>query len=162
MGISAFPTQMAVTTETRDEINRAYNDILGREPDAPGFALWADRIQNSGLSDEGLRGELLNSPEYAAKHASTPSPRFSLPSSPSFHPIPRNTEMLNANRPVDRVNPAQYSGGSNDAQKLPTNNTTATRSGVAFDWKKYAPWLLIVLVVLLLLFSMKGKRRAAQ
>lgn len=67
--------------------------------------------------------------------------------------------MLNANRdvtPIDsRPMSADLAGG---AQVLPTNSTTAS---APTDWKKYLPYALAALLVLALLYYLKGHKRAS-
>lgn len=54
--------------------------------------------------------------------------------------------MLNANRPATDV-----------PQQLPTVAVTAP-ANTAFDWKKYIPWLLVLLVILAIVYSMKKQK----
>jgi hypothetical protein len=53
-------------------ITQAYLRILGRRPDAGGLAAWS-RSMNEGLSEAGMREELLRSPEYAQNHPDSAS-----------------------------------------------------------------------------------------
>ena len=53
-------------------VRRAYQDILEREPDAPGLRQYRNRIIDDGWSEEKVREELRRSPEYREKHTMTP------------------------------------------------------------------------------------------
>ena len=48
-------------------INRAYQDILGRAPDASGLSSYRNQITNHGWDEHDVRDALMNSPEYRQK-----------------------------------------------------------------------------------------------
>jgi hypothetical protein len=48
-------------------IRRLYQEILQREPDAPGLSLYRDRMNNENWSEQDVREALLKSPEYRQK-----------------------------------------------------------------------------------------------
>lgn len=48
-------------------INRAYQDILGRAPDASGLSSYRNQITNHGGDEHDVRDALMNSPEYRQK-----------------------------------------------------------------------------------------------
>jgi hypothetical protein len=50
-------------------IRRLYQEILQREPDAPGLTLYRDRMNNENWSEQDVREALLKSPEYRQKSA---------------------------------------------------------------------------------------------
>jgi hypothetical protein len=52
-------------------VRRAYQDVLGREPDQPGLRLYRDRILDEGWTEKRVRDALRNSPEYREKAAAT-------------------------------------------------------------------------------------------
>jgi hypothetical protein len=49
-------------------ITTAYNQYLGRGPDASGLAYWVNQMQFKGLSDEHLEAGFIGSAEYIANH----------------------------------------------------------------------------------------------
>ena len=51
-----------------DFITNAYNQYLGRAPDAVGLAYWLNLMQNHGLSDERLEAGFIGSTEYISDH----------------------------------------------------------------------------------------------
>ena len=50
-------------------VTRAYQDILGRDPDQAGLRLYRSRIIDDGWSEAQVRDTLRNSPEYREKQA---------------------------------------------------------------------------------------------
>jgi TorA maturation chaperone TorD len=54
-------------------VRRAYEDILGREPDAEGLRSYRSRIVDEGWSEQDVREALRRSPEYASGAARTSS-----------------------------------------------------------------------------------------
>ena len=52
-------------------VRRAYQDILGRDPDAEGLRTYRSRIIDEGWTEADVRNALRNSDEYAAGSAST-------------------------------------------------------------------------------------------
>src|SRR5262249_40457624 len=52
-------------------VRRAYEDILGREPDTDGLRLYRSRIIDEGWSESDVREALRKSPEYREKHTMT-------------------------------------------------------------------------------------------
>jgi hypothetical protein len=53
-------------------IRRAYQDLLGREPDGAGMRLYRSRMIDEGWSEEQVRDALRNSPEYRERSLMTP------------------------------------------------------------------------------------------
>jgi hypothetical protein len=61
-----------VKEESADRIvRRAYQDILGREPDAQGLARYRNEILRNGWTERQVRDALTNSPEYRQKNMMT-------------------------------------------------------------------------------------------
>ena len=54
-------------------VRRAYQDILGRDPDAEGMRTYRSNIIDGGWSEQDVREALRNSPEYASGGARTAS-----------------------------------------------------------------------------------------
>jgi hypothetical protein len=52
-------------------VRRAYQDVLDREPDAPGLRLYRGRIIDDGWSEEQVRDALRRSPEFREKSTMT-------------------------------------------------------------------------------------------
>jgi len=52
-------------------VRRAYQDVLGRDPDAAGMRLYRSRIIEEGWNEARIRDALRNSPEYREKSAMT-------------------------------------------------------------------------------------------
>lgn len=52
-------------------IRRAYQDVLGREPDASGLASYRNQVVRHGWDEHDVREALKASPEYRQKHAMT-------------------------------------------------------------------------------------------
>src|SRR6185503_4701127 len=52
-----------------DIVRRAYQDILGRDPDADGMRNYSSKILNDGWSERDVREALRRSDEYAANSA---------------------------------------------------------------------------------------------
>ncbi|MEI8122028.1 MAG: hypothetical protein WCI20_08235 [bacterium] len=48
-------------------VRRAYQDILGRDPDAAGLATYRAKLLSEGWSERDIRSDLKNSPEYRNK-----------------------------------------------------------------------------------------------
>ena len=48
-------------------VRRIYQELLQREPDGPGLALYRDRMNNEGWSERQVREAIQNSPEYRQK-----------------------------------------------------------------------------------------------
>lgn len=91
-------------------------------------------------------------------NGSTLSPTgFAIPSKPLVNLIP--APVINADRTTDASAPASASAPAaltlnlNGAQQLPAVNTTAT----VIDWKKYLPWIIAVVVLILLVAAMRRK-----
>jgi hypothetical protein len=55
-------------TLPRSKITRAYQEILGREPDPEGLENYRKRMINEGWSEDRVRATLLKSPEYRNKN----------------------------------------------------------------------------------------------
>jgi hypothetical protein len=49
-------------------VQRAYEDLLGREPDAGGLQQYRDAMLNRGWSEAQVRESIMSSPEYKSKH----------------------------------------------------------------------------------------------
>lgn len=49
-------------------IRRAYQDILGRDPDSAGLALYRSKLLKDNWSERDVRSDLKNSAEYRQKH----------------------------------------------------------------------------------------------
>jgi len=63
-------TSGGISNEQAQQIvRRAYQSVLGRDPDASGSALYAQKIQQSHWSEDDVARELRNSPEYRNKHS---------------------------------------------------------------------------------------------
>jgi hypothetical protein len=61
-------------TEDPDRIvRRAYEDILGRQPDSSGLRAYRSRIIDDGWTEAQVRDALRNSPEYREKNSMTPA-----------------------------------------------------------------------------------------
>jgi len=54
-------------------VRRAYQDILGREPDPAGLRTYRSHIIDDGWSEGQVRDELRNSPEFREKNTMTPA-----------------------------------------------------------------------------------------
>lgn len=54
-------------------IQRAYQDVLNREPDQSGLRLYRSRIIDEGWSEQQVRESLRNSPEYRERTSMTPA-----------------------------------------------------------------------------------------
>lgn len=52
-------------------VRRAYQDLLGREPDASGLASYRNQIIHHGWDEHDVRDALMKSPEYRQKNAMT-------------------------------------------------------------------------------------------
>lgn len=52
-------------------VKRAYQDILGRDPDYNGLVQYRNRVMNDGWDEQDVRQALRNSPEYRQKNAMT-------------------------------------------------------------------------------------------
>ena len=52
-------------------IRRAYQDVLGRDPDDGGLRQYRSRILDDGWSEEQVRNSLRNSPEYRVRTTMT-------------------------------------------------------------------------------------------
>jgi TorA maturation chaperone TorD len=52
-------------------VRRAYQDVLGRQPDPQGLRSYADRVQRDGWDEHDVRVALERSPEYRQRNAMT-------------------------------------------------------------------------------------------
>ncbi|HEX9188266.1 MAG TPA: DUF4214 domain-containing protein [Vicinamibacteria bacterium] len=60
------------SSESADKlIRRAYQDVLGREPDPNGFYSYRNKVMNQGWDEHDVREALRRSPEYRQKNAMT-------------------------------------------------------------------------------------------
>lgn len=67
------PEHSSNTSASADRIvRRAYQDVLGREPDFNGLAQYRNQILSHGWDEHDVRQALLQSPEYRQKNAMTP------------------------------------------------------------------------------------------
>ena len=69
--LSVFSTQaLAMNSEKATQVvTAAYQDLLGREPDAAGMRTWRTKLVDEGWTEERLRKELKKSAEYKNHHA---------------------------------------------------------------------------------------------
>lgn len=67
--IAGYGRPAYVRQSDQDYVTGLYRDLLGREPDAAGFACWVDALQD-GASRESVREAFLQSEEYQLKHPS--------------------------------------------------------------------------------------------
>ena len=60
------------SSESADKIvRRAYQDVLGREPDTNGLYTYRNKVQNQGWDEQDVREALRKSPEFRQKNAMT-------------------------------------------------------------------------------------------
>jgi hypothetical protein len=52
-------------------VRRAYQEVLGRQPDPPGLATYANRVQRDGWDEQDVRASLEKSPEYRQRNEMT-------------------------------------------------------------------------------------------
>lgn len=96
---------------------------------------------------------------YAGRNP-TPSSNLLRPSVPLVNLIPTAPAVLNADRPISDTpspTPAATPSGSEMAShiaQLPAMNTTAK---APFDWKKYLPWIIAAVVILVILAASRRK-----
>jgi hypothetical protein len=60
----AYGYQNYTDRQVNNMITRAYREILGRNPDPVGFAGYRREILYRGLTEQGMRQAMLDSPEY--------------------------------------------------------------------------------------------------
>ena len=56
-----------MTNENADLIRRAYQDVLGRDPDEGGLRQYRSRVIDDGWNEDQVRESLRNSPEYSER-----------------------------------------------------------------------------------------------
>ena len=65
--IAGYGRPAYVRQSDQDYVTGLYRDLLGREPDAAGFACWVEALQG-GASRDNVRQAFLRSEEYQSKH----------------------------------------------------------------------------------------------